>query len=117
MEPISNTDRIVLLLRQRLLERAKSGAPSRASRKRPVSERPATGVDNLHALAAVEGIDDHQLGRALIQNILAEQFGTEVLNEAKFQQIVDRVTETLADDAGSAELMSRLLVELRASAR
>jgi len=40
-----------------------------------------------------------------------------VINEAKFQQVVDRVTETLADDEGSSKLMSLLLGELRASAR
>lgn len=114
MDPVSNVDRLVLLLRQRLMERSKS-EPARKAGK--AAERHAGGLDSVQALAAVENVDDRQLRRALIQNLLAEQFGAGVINEAKFQQVVDRVTETLEADTAAAGLLSRVVTELRASAR
>ncbi|MEO8114925.1 MAG: hypothetical protein ABI655_11110 [Phenylobacterium sp.] len=116
MDPISNVDRLVFLLRQRLLERAKAGPATRAQ-KVASGERAAAGLDHIHALAAIDGVDDRQLRRALVQNILADQFGASLLNEAKFQQVVDRVTETIEGDGGASKLLTRLVGELRASAR
>jgi hypothetical protein len=112
MDPVSNVDRLVLLLRQRLMERSKSEPVRKTGR---AAER--RGLDNVQALAAVESVDDRQLKRALIQNLLAEQFGAGLINEAKFQQVVDRVTETLESDTAAAGLLSRVVTELRASAR
>lgn len=113
MDPVSNVDRLVFLLRQRLLERSKTssarGGPQLSSAQR------TGGMDSIQALAAVESIDDRQLRRALIQSILAEHFGSGLINEAKFQQVVDRVTETLENDTTSAGLLSRVVSELRAA--
>jgi hypothetical protein len=115
MDPVSNGDRLVVLLRQRLLERSKLASAGRKGSGRAGGEPPRTGIDNVQALA-VAGVDDRQLRRALIQNILAEQFGDDLINEAKFQQIVDRVTEGVATDTGSARLLDRIVHELKASA-
>jgi hypothetical protein len=113
MDPISNVDRLVLLLRQRLEARAKKGASTAG----PSVQQPNTPMDGVQALAGVDGVDDRQLGRALIQSVLVEQFGQAVMNDAKFQQVVDRVTETLEEDPGGSGLLGRLVAELRASAR
>ena len=113
MDRISQVDRLVMVLRERLLERSKI---TTKGRKTLVRDAKANWVETLKALAAVDEVDDHQLRRALIQNILADQFGHELINETKFQQIVERVTEALeADESGSA-LINRLVVELRNSA-
>lgn len=117
MDPVSNVDSLVLLLRQRLLERSRAALGARKGDNRSAADRAATGPDHIHALAAIEGVDDHQLKRALIQNILAEQLGAGLINEARFQQVVDRVTDTIDADATSSGLLSRLVGELRASAR
>ncbi len=115
MDPISNVDQIVLLLRQRLTERERA-AGVRGERKAGV-EPAAQSVDALRALAAVENVDERQLRRALIQNILSEQFGAEMINDARFQQVVDRVTETIEGEADAARLLGRVTRELRAAAR
>ncbi|HEX8232614.1 MAG TPA: hypothetical protein VF559_04620 [Caulobacteraceae bacterium] len=106
---------MVLLLRQRLDERVKA---SRAARTGTVHQerRKGTLVEELQALTAVEGLSDRQLKRALIQNILAEQFGPEALNDANFQQVVERVTETIEADGGGSQLLDRVVRELRAAA-
>lgn len=116
MDPISNVDRIALLLRHRLSERAKAAGAASVS-KTSTNRRDPTPIERAQALAAVEGIDDRQLRRALIQGLLGDQLGGELINEAKFQQVVDRVTETLEADAGSAKLLDRMVRELRAGGR
>lgn len=112
MEPISNADRLILLLRQKLQERARSGATSVGSR--PAAKVPDTPT-GIRALTAVEGSDEAPLRRALIQNLIADQLGSEFINDAQFQQIVSRVTETIEEDPDTAQLLTRLIAELRES--
>lgn len=110
MDPISQIDQLVLVLRQRILERSKA-APGRHN----TAARDAKGssINSIKAMAAMEAVDDHQLRRALVQNILSDQFGPHMVNDPKFQQVVDKVTETLeADDAGG-QLLNRFVGELR----
>ncbi len=113
MEPISNVDRLVLLLRQRLEERTRAAGLRKPS---PKGDRQASPLAQVQALAAIDGVDDQQLKRALIQSLLTEQFGSELINEAKFQRVVDKVTETIDGEEGSARLLSRIVSELRAAA-
>jgi hypothetical protein len=117
MDPISNVDQVVLLLRQRLAERARGASPSAgAPAQRPVQPA-APDVGGLRALVGVEGVGDRQLKRALVQNLLAEQFGPDLINDARFQQVVDRVTETIEDEGDSASLLARVVRDLRDVAR
>ena len=113
MEPISGTDRLLALLRQKLEERAKAGSSHRGSTKLPPNQsREPSGVQ---AYAAIDGHDERQLRRALVQHLLGEQFGSELLNDAHFQQIVTRVTDAIEEDEGAARLLSGLVQELKPS--
>ena len=116
MDPISNVDRLVLILRQKLSERAKL-AGAKTGRKPSPQQRKTNDLDSIHALAAVKDVEDRQLKRALVQNILVDQFGPKMINDAKFQQVVSRVSEALDEDAATGALMTRIVEELRASAR
>lgn len=116
MDPISNVDSLVLLLRQRLAERSRASRGT-AEPKSAATERTGPPVDGVYALAGLESVDDRQLKRALVQNLLVDHFGTSLINDAKFQQMVDRVTETIDGEPGSSHLLSRVVGELRASAR
>ncbi|HYC68858.1 hypothetical protein [Brevundimonas sp.] len=115
MEPISNVDRLVSLLRQRLEERDKTRSSVRPGSRTP--QRIATGIAAAQALAAVEDIDDRQLRRALIQGLLTDQFGEQMLNEPRFQQMVDRVVGAIDADATGRALLDRLSRDLRAAAK
>jgi hypothetical protein len=110
MDPISNADRLVLILRQKLQERAK-GARAGQTKKRDGAA--TTKTSGLRELAAIEGIDERPLRRAFIQNLLADQLGPELINDAQFQQVVSRVTDAIEDDPASSKLLSRLIGELR----
>jgi len=114
MDAISNVDRLVLILRQKLAERAKVAAPKQQP---SAASRQNTGLHGVQALAAVDSVDDRQFKRAVIQSILSEQLGGDLINEAKFQQVVSRVTDALDEDATASKLLSRVASELRKSAR
>lgn len=111
MEPISNADRLVLLLRQKLEERSKTLAKN--ARGAAKTDRSVPEPSGLRALAAVEGVEDKPLRRAFIQNLLADQLGSAFLNDAQFQQVVTRVTDSIDDDPVTAKLLSRLIADLR----
>jgi len=114
MDPISQVDQLAMILRQRILDHSKTRV---ARHKSPGAEKRPSWVGALKALAATEEVDDHQLRRALIQNILAEQFGHDLVNETKFQRVVERVVETLEADTAGAALMARCVNELRDGVR
>lgn len=115
MDPISNVDRLVLLLRQRIEERDKTRAPAKARGRVPAKS--AGGVAAAQALAAIDDVDDRQLRRALIQGLLRDQFGEPMLNEPRFQQMVDRVVGAIDADEAGRSLLDRLTGELRCAAK
>jgi hypothetical protein len=108
MDPISNSDRLIALLRQRLKERAGRTTPGKATRAG--SPQAPTG---LAALAALHGLDQAQLRRTCVQALLADQFGPDLINEPRFQQLVGRVTDALAADTRSADLLDQVVGALR----
>jgi hypothetical protein len=110
MDSISNVDRIIQVLRQRLAERARN------DRAKPAARKPAQQQASIDPLAAVKDLDERQFRRALIQRLLADQFGAGVLNDPKFQQVVDRVTTMIEDDPKFSQLLQTVSSELRASA-
>jgi hypothetical protein len=112
MDPVSNASRIAMLLRARLQERAKSGAAARPGHRD--SADAASRKDAVRGADAIEGLDDRRLRRALIENILADQLGAGLVNDAKFQQVVDQVTETIEGDGDGALLLARAIADLRA---
>lgn len=112
MTRITNVDHLVLLLRQRLNERAQRTSAQKSAAPGRVDQR--TGVQ---ALSSIEEVDDRTLRRALIQDVLAEHFGRALLNEAEFQQIVDRVTSALEEDRDASKLFGTVTAEVRRAAR
>lgn len=112
MEPISNADRLMILLRQKLLERSKLSAKASAETRTPPSAESAGEPTGIQAMAAAHGADERSLRRALIQHLLADQLGSGLLNDVQFQQIVSRVTETIEQDPQTSSMLTRLVSEL-----
>lgn len=119
MDPISNVDQLVLLLRQRLEARAAGVKTMRSGKAGDAKSRQIgeSGAAMIAALAGVEALDDRQFHRALIQNILVEKFGQRVVNEAQFQQMVDRVTTLIETDDAARLVLARVADDLRATVR
>lgn len=114
MDPLSNVNRLSLVLRERLLERLKAQRGSGPAKSADARTGPASS-EGVRAIAGLENLDERQLRRAIIEHVLAEQFGTELLNEPSFQQIVDKVTEAVDTDPDGAQLLDRTLAEFRQS--
>lgn len=111
MDPVSNVDRLVHILRQRLAERSRPSSARVAGASTRPDERSAPA--GLHALAGVDAVDERQFRRALVQGILTEQFGAELINDAKFQQVVSQVSQALEGDEASSRLLGAIASELR----
>ena len=111
MEPISNADRIMAILRQRLREKAAAQAGKAATaRGQPAPQSPVGG---LAALAELKGATPAQLRHACIQALLSDQLGEGLLNEAQFQQVVSQVVTTLSEDPAAARLLDRVIGDLK----
>jgi len=108
MEPVSNADRLVLLLRQKLEERAKTSRAGKDRGTPRVAER-------VPAVAAVDGTQGRLFRRVVVQQILAEQFGKPLVNDANFQQIVSRISDAIEEDREASQLLSRAIAELNLS--
>lgn len=114
MDPVSNANRLAMLLRQRLDERSRAGAATRAGRKEAKGTGDVAGRGALRGADAVEALDDRKLKRVMIEHILMDQFGPGLVNDASFQQLVDQVTEAIEADANGALTLSQALAEVRA---
>lgn len=106
MEPISPADRLTRILRQKLLERGKKSAGA-------VTANSPSGLEVSKAVAASGDPNNWQTRRALVEGILVDQFGDRLVNEPKFQQVVEDVTRALADDGQAADLINQVLRDLR----
>ena len=117
MDPVSNSDRLVRLLRQKLDEREKSRAPDKRGRVGPVEHNARPDIRAIAGDMARGGGSEALLRRALIEQLLTDQFDGRLANDAKFQQIVDRVTAIMADDPEVGGLLNAVVSELFADGR
>lgn len=116
MDPISNADRLVRLLRQRLEERSKAKSTRPTGGATEVHARSVDATKAITGRQAKAGGSNKELRRTLIEQLLADQFGPALVNEAKFQQMVDNVASAMEADAGISGLLEEVLVELKKQA-
>lgn len=113
MQPISRVDQVLLLLRKQLAGRtprtpatATGAAALGRTGDEPLAETLSRRITELRAA----GMSDRRsLGRVLLEQILLNQFGRELMNDTNFQRIVDTVHGELEDDPAVAELLDQLL--------
>lgn len=113
MDPVSNADRLVRLLRQQLEKRSKTKQTVKTLDKLPAQH---DNIDRLRAVAGEvvrAGGQDHQLRRFLVEQLLSDQFGPALVNEPRFQQIVDQVSEVMGSDPSVSDLLGHVSAELR----
>ena len=109
MDPVSQADHLMAVLRRRLVERTRAKAAQPRNHEAP-TPRPLGG---LHAVAALAEADRDQVRRACIQALLAEQFGQGLINDIEFQQIVSRVADAIGSDEKASLLLDQVIGELR----
>lgn len=110
MTRITNTDQIVLLVRSQLQRQQRIRRTDSKEKAQQSSEQTA---DQLQAIAQLSSLPEDQQGRALIQGLLSQQFGDELVNDPSFQSVIEAVRSALASDEKSQALLSAALRELR----
>lgn len=113
MEALSTADRFVVLLRQKLAERAEAKATS-GKRTRAADLAAPTGPQRPVAeFTAQAGADDRTLRRTIVEQLLTEHLGADLANEPRFQQVVERVTELIVADDKLGDMLSEVMAEVR----
>jgi hypothetical protein len=107
MDPISHIDPLLALLRQRLAERTRS-----TTRTAKVN----VGKGHGPAVAPTTGHgepDERQMRRALVQQVLVDQLGADLINDAQFQGVVARVADAMESDTDTANMLQKLVNQLK----
>lgn len=115
MTRISNNDQILLLLRQQLLRLSGEKPAQRASKAGNKVHTDKVAVARLKALASVEEFGDDEFERTLVQGLLTDEFGEAIINDPRFQQLVDKVWKIIASDEQSRRLFADAKKELLSS--
>jgi hypothetical protein len=107
---ITNADQVLLLLRahlERTARQRRKDAPAAAK----VEARQGP-LERVHGMAGADNLSERALSRALVSGLLTEEFGVDVANEPRFQEIVDGVLRIIDADEASRALLQKALTEL-----
>lgn len=114
MDPVSNADRFVAALRQKLAERSQVRQAKSPRGEAPGVERTKLdAVKSVTSGAARAGLDSRKLRRAIVEQLLADKFGVKLVNEARFQEVVSQVTEIMEDDPEIGALLNEVMAAVR----
>lgn len=113
MTRITNTDQVILLLRNQLQKMDKTGKKkvSRANVKKDDAE--LTPLRRVSAMNNDEGLSNNEIHRALIGGILTEEFGTGFTNDPAFQKLIDDVLNVISSDAKGKDLLGSAMAQLK----
>jgi hypothetical protein len=104
---ITNAEQVLLLLRSHLQRsqraRKKDVAPAAGGRN---AERKSP-LERVQQMAIGDGLSNADAARALIAGLLAEEFGSAVAADPKFQQMVDDVRQIIERDEAGAALVKK----------
>lgn len=112
MTRISNNDQILLLLRQQLQRISGDKQTRRTAKTGEASQTGKAAVARLKALASVEEFGDDEFERTLVQGLLTDEFGEAIINDPRFQQLVDKVWKIIASDEQSRHLFAEAKKEI-----
>jgi hypothetical protein len=113
MTRISNSDHVLVLLREQLQkigksrkERTARGSAVRGSTPRPIAR--------LQAMGSLE--EGEEFRRTLVRAILTEEMGEAMANDPSFQSVVDNVYRMISATPDGQELIDRAGRQLRGTA-
>lgn len=114
MTRISNSDHVLVLLREQLqkLGRTRKESAGRAAEVRGSTPRP---IARLQAMASPE--DGEEFRRTLVRAILTEEMGEAMANDPAFLAVVDDVYRMISASPDGAALIDRAGRQLRGASR
>lgn len=111
MTRITNADQVLLLLRAHLERSAKMRGKAAAADPGRVEARKGP-LERVQHMAGAEHLTEHDVSRALVAGLLAEEFGEEVASEPRFQELVDNVLRLIAADEEGRALVRDAVAQL-----
>lgn len=112
MTRITNTDKLVMLLQERLKAASRKGKDVKTAKTGKTVAPAKSGDVALARELANAGHDENDTHHALIQGILSQEFGDRLVNDANFQQIVGQVVEIIKRDPEMRKHLQNSLREL-----
>jgi hypothetical protein len=113
MTRITNTDQVLLLLREQLTRLGKEPAGRRAAASRTRETTPEP-LDRVRALAARDGISEDDLKRALVRGLLVGQLGEALAADPRFEAMSTEVIRIIGESDAGRDLLDRALQQLGA---
>ncbi|MEM9599392.1 MAG: hypothetical protein AAF926_00085 [Pseudomonadota bacterium] len=114
MVRITNSEQIALAMKARLQRLKKSPKPERA---RPTDKVETSRSDQTNSLEAIvsrqDDGDDDQMVQKIVTQILADEFGSDMIDDPRFKTVVDRVATLLTEDSDGRDLLDAALSQLR----
>lgn len=111
MTRINNVEQILVLI-QAHLERLDKRKVGKEVKSRDAETR--APFDRVRALAATAGTSDADLSRALLAALLIQELGPALAGDVSFQNLVDRIDQTMRADEQSAALLAQSIKQLSA---
>lgn len=108
MAEVGRTDRVLLLLRERLQRR--QGAAVRSSVRATTPN--LSPLERARAVAALAMLDGEGRRRLVVRAVLAERLGEAVANDAAFEAVGERVLAMLDETPDGRALVEAALAEL-----
>ena len=114
MTRIGNVDQVLLLLREQLERSGRGRNAERSASTARSTAATAPPLERARALAALDGLPEEEVRRAVVRGLLLDAFGESMSNDPAFQSVIDNVLRIIADMPGGSELVDRAVAQLRA---
>lgn len=114
MTRITNADQVLLLLRSHLERSGRSRRKGGAAKTANSTPSHPTSLQRVQEIAQAEALSDDDIKRTLISCILIDEFGPDVVNDAKFQDVINDVTRVLNQNSKGRRLLDLSVKQLRA---
>ena len=113
MTRIGNVDQVLLLLREQLERTSRRRGAERRDETARATSDPARPLERARALAALDGLSETEVRRAVVRGLLVDEFGEGVGSDPAFQAVIDDVFRIIGDMPGGLELIDRAVAQLR----
>ncbi|MGC1468448.1 MAG: hypothetical protein WA793_03630 [Sphingorhabdus sp.] len=95
----------MLLLQQQLQRVTSRKETRRAGKVDSNRSSQLTTIGRLKALAQLKELSNEEFERTLIQGLLIDEFGEAIVNDPRFQKMVDKVLAIISSDLKTRQLL------------
>lgn len=117
MSRITNTDQIMLQLQAQLQKKKKFEKKQTVRAAAEEKERKSSPIKRFKSMLDSDSIPETEVHRAFVAGLLTEEFGAKMSNDPAFQNVIDRVLNSLVDNPAGKKLLSEAVGQLKSSTK